>query len=298
MTNVFKQTVINKLIELENLSGLSSARFAVKIGINQAQWSRLKKGEFDGVLSDSKFITLARENGVVMGSKMEWHTVETATFSYITSLLSTCQSQQISILLVDFADIGKTHTARHYSRNNRNALYIDCSQVKSKQLFIRELARQTGTNHTGRYADVYLDLVYFLNTNENPLIILDEAGDLKYDAFLELKALWNATEGNAAWFMMGADGLKSKITRSINCQKVGYTEIFRRYGSKYRKITPDGREDLLHFKREQAALIAKANAPAGSDIQQIVNSCRFDRNGDYSLTNLYNVIKVLNQQKG
>jgi hypothetical protein len=144
---------------------------------------------------------------------------------------------------------------------------------------------------------VYGDLVWYLNQNiDPPLIILDEAGDLKYDAFLELKALWNATEGGAAWFMMGADGLKAKITRSINCKKVGYTEIFRRYGSKYRKVTPDGREDLIRFKRDQAALIARANAPKGTDIQKLVGSCRFG-DGDYSLTNLYNNIRVLNQQQ-
>lgn len=312
VTPEFKSKVINKLTELEKLSGLSSARFAVKIGINQAQWSRLKKGELDSVLADTKFITLARENGVEIGTKMEWKTVETATFQYISTLLTTCQSQQISILLVDYADLGKSHTAKHYARSNRDAFYVDCSQVKQKQLFIRELARQVGVNNTGKYSEVYRDMVFFLNTLENPIIILDEAGDLNYEAFLELKALWNATEGNVAWFMMGADGLKSKITRSINCKKVGYTEIFRRYGSNYRNVTPRGRENYIEFTKEQAALVAKANAPEGTDIQKLLHSCRIepDRQTDgkkrdkrdnmiegYSLTNLYNIIRVMNQKK-
>lgn len=290
ITKVFKQRVIDKLKEQEKLSGLSAARFATKIGVNKAQWSRLKKGEVDAVLADSKFITLARENGVELGNRPNWKTAKTPTFEYITSLLSACQSQQISLLLVDFADIGKSHTAKHYCKTTRDAIYMDCSQVKSKQLFVRELARQFGVNSTGKYADVYSDLVFFMNTLETPLVVLDEAGDLKYDAFLELKALWNATEGNVAWFMMGADGLKAKITRAINCQKVGYTEIFRRYGSRYRKITPNGKDDLEAFKREQAMLIAKANAPAGVDVQKLVQSSQ------YSLTNLYNQIRVLNQR--
>ncbi len=288
VTKVFKQHVISKLKELEANSGLSSARFAVKIGINQAQWSRLKKGDLDGVLADSRYITIARENDIVMGDSFEWKTAKTPAFKYIYSMIEICQRESISVMLVDLADIGKTHTAKYYARNNRNAVYMDCSQVKTKQLFVREIARQFGVTHTGRYADVYRDLVFFINTIENPIVIVDEAGDLKYDAFLELKALWNATEGRAGWIMMGADGLKAKMSRAINCQKVGYTEIFRRYGSDYRRVSPQGREDLIAFKREQAAMVAKANAPEGVDIQKLLNKSQ------NSLTNVYNAIRVMN----
>ncbi len=284
-----KQQIIDGLKAKEKSSGMSAARFARTLGINPAQWSRLKKGELDGVLADSKFITLARENDIVIGNSVEWHTAKTATFQYIYSLLSICQEQGIATLLVDKADIGKTHTCKYYARNNRNVVYIDCSQVKSKQLFVREIARQFGVSHTGRYADVYRDLVFYINTLSNALIILDEAGDLKYDAFLENKSLWNATEGNVGWFMTGADGLKEKIRRAIDNKKVGYTEIFRRYGSDYRKVSPDGKEALNDFLRNQVAQVIQANAPK-SDIQKLTKSSR------NSLTNAYNLIRVMNRK--
>lgn len=35
----------------------------------------------------------------------------------------------------------------------------------------------------GRYGDVYEDLVAYLRTIDTPLIVLDEAGDLQYEAF-------------------------------------------------------------------------------------------------------------------
>ena len=63
-------------------------------------------------------------------------------------------------------------------------------------------------------------LLAYLRTIDTPLVILDEAGDLQYEAFLELKALWNATERCCAWYMMGADGLKEKINRAIEGKKV------------------------------------------------------------------------------
>jgi len=287
----FKKHVVERLKALEKTSGYSAKRFAVSIGINQAQWSRLKKGEFDGVLSDSRFITIAREQNIQLGTKSDWKTVKTATFEYIHTLLSTCQAECISALLVDLADLGKTHTAKYYARNNRDAVYMDCSQVKTRQLFVREIAKRFGVGHKGRYADVYSDLVFYLNTLPNALIILDEAGDLNYSAFLEIKALWNATEGNVGWFMMGADGLKAKVNRAINCQKVGYTEILRRFGSDFRQVSPAGRDQLKEFKLDQVAMVAKANTPPGTDLQKLLKASRS------SLTNVRNIIQVMNRKK-
>ncbi len=284
-----KEQIIETLKQHQKASGLSGIKFSRKIGINKSQWSRLQKGEIDNVLADSKFITIAREQEIQLGSAIEWKTAKTPAFEYIYSLLQTSQEQSISTLLVDIADLGKTHTAKYYARNNRNTVYMDCSQVKSKQLFVRETARQFGVNHTGRYAEVYKDLVFYINTLGNALVILDEAGDLKYDAFLELKALWNATEGNVGWFMMGADGLKEKMQRAINGKKVGYTEIFRRYGSRYRQVTPLGKEDLEHFLRRQVAMVIQANAKPGDNIQKLIKASR------NSLTTAYNIIKVSNQ---
>lgn len=290
ITTEFKKQVVAMLIEAEKLSGMTASRYATKIGINSSQWSRLKKGELDGVLADSRFITLARVNNLHTGDQMVWKTVETSTYKYIRSLLQTCKDECISVMLADLADIGKTYAAKQYARETRNVVYIDCSQVKSKQLFVRELARQFGSNHTSKYSEVYNDLVYYLNSLHSALIIVDEAGDLRYDAFLELKALWNATEGNIGWFMLGADGLKAAINRSIANKKVGYTEIFRRYGSKFRQVTPQGREALDDFKREQVTQVIQANAPAGSDVQKLAKASGF------SLTNAYNMIRVMNNR--
>ena len=102
--------------------------------------------------------------------------------------------------------------------------------------------------------------------------MLDEAGDLQYEAFLELKALWNATERCCAWYMMGADGLKEKINRAIEGKKVGYTEMLSRYGDTYSKVTPDDAKEREKFLKAQAAIVAKVNAPEGSDIARIVNA--------------------------
>jgi len=250
----------------------SQAAMARTLGINPAQMSRVLKGEFENVLSDGNYISIARKLGIDLKQKEVWVTAKTRVFNFIWGQLESCQENSLSALLCDIADIGKTHTAKEYVKEHKNAIYIDCSQVKSKQRLIRKIAQEFGLIPAGKYIDVYEDLVFYLKSIDSPLVILDEAGDLDYSAFLELKALWNATEHCVGWYMMGADGLKAKIDRNLNCKKVGYTELFSRFGSKYQRISPDGKDAKDEFNREQVALIARANGVEANYLQKVYAS--------------------------
>lgn len=257
----------------------TSARLAQKLGINAAQISRIINGETEGVLSEVNWITLARRVGVALGGQLEIKIAETQTFKYINAQIAACQTNSIALVLCDEAGIGKTFAARHYVAAHKNAVYIDCSQVKSKQRLVRKIATEFGISQQGRYAEVYEDLVFYLRSSATPLVVIDEAGDLDYPAFLELKALWNATEHACGWYMMGADGLRAKINRSLAQNKVGYTEIMRRYGERFQKVTPDGGTEITAFHKKQVAQVALANGIA--DVQAM-----YARTGG-SLSRLY-----------
>lgn len=270
MINEAQKKKILAAIATNRVNYPSDAKHAASLGISTSVYSSIKNGQTQKALSDANWIGIARRLGVNLRGEMEWKAAKTQTFDYITAQLEFSQGSGLSAILCDIPNIGKTFTARYYVQTHKNAVYIDCSQVKTKLKLVRKIASEFGIDAKGRYADVYDDLVYYLRSMQTPLIILDEAGDLQYEAFLELKALWNATERSCAWYMMGADGLKEKINRSIECKKVGYTEMLSRYGDRYSKVTPDdGRERDLFLKR-QAQVVAKVNAPQGADIGEIV----------------------------
>ena len=270
LTNEIKQRIM-EAIRANRDNYPSDNKHAAALGISASVYNALKKGNIDRQVSDTNWICIARRLNVSLSEEMEWHAAETPTYIFISQQLATCQEGGMSAILCDMANIGKTFTARAYVKSHRNAIYVDCSQVKTKQRLIRFIAKEFGIGTNGRYVDVYDDLVFYLKTLEHPLVILDEAGDLQYEAFLELKALWNATERCCAWYMMGADGLKEKINRSIECKKVGYTEMLSRYGDKYSKVTPDDAKERDTFLKAQAAMVAKLNAPADTDIVKVVN---------------------------
>lgn len=248
----------------------SDAKHATSLGISTSVYSMVKQGALDKALSDANWVRIARRLGVNLRHEIEWKPANTFTFLFIQKQLELAQLSSLSMILCDEPNIGKTYSAKYYIGCHENAVYIDCSQVKTKRRLIRKIATEFGTDNKGTYSDVYEDLVYYLRTLNNPLIILDEAGDLQYEAFLELKALWNATEHCCGWYMMGADGLKEKINRSIDCKKVGYTEMLSRYGGRFSKVTPDDGKEREKFLMKQASIVAKVNAPADADIPTIV----------------------------
>lgn len=248
----------------------SDAKHAAALGISASVYNMLKKGQMEKALSEANWIGIARRLNVSLRDEIVWKGARTETYKYISAQLEACQERSLSVILCDLPNIGKTFTARWYVQEHRNAVYVDCSQVKTKRAMVRKIAHEFGVDVTGKYQDAYEDLVYYLRSMDRPLVILDEAGDLQYEAFLELKALWNATEMCCGWYMMGADGLRAKITRNVEGQKVGYAELFSRYGGKYSRVSPEDSQEREQFLKEQARVVAKVNAPEGADVAAIV----------------------------
>ncbi len=263
---------------------LSDAKHAVALGISSSIYSEIRKGKTDQKLSDAKWMTIARRLGVGLDEGAEWKIVRTPTFEYLTSQLELCRKNSLSGMFCDIPNIGKTVAAKHHAKSRPYVVYVDCSQVKTKQRLFRYISREFGLNSVGKYADVFDDLVFYLRTLDHPQIILDEVGDLVYEAFLEIKAAWNGTEGCCSWYLMGADGFKAKLDRGIEFKTVGFAEIRSRCGDKYNSITPTEGEERRKFLLTQAAMIARANVPEGVDYKQIA------RRSDGSLRRVYTLV--------
>ncbi|WP_315500529.1 ATP-binding protein, partial [Capnocytophaga gingivalis] len=224
----FKNKVREAILSDRENYGGSDADYAKRLNLKGAILSRLKKGEVEKLISDTQWLVIAHQLGVQVRDSA-WKVARTAVYTEIEDNLLYCKEYSKSMILVDDCGIGKTFCSRHIVRKLKNAFYVDCSQAKTKQQFIRLLAKTIGVDNTGKYVDVKASIKMCLIYLEQPLIVLDEAGDLDYNAFLELKELWNATQGECAWYMMGADGLRAKIESGIAHKKVGYAEIFDRF---------------------------------------------------------------------
>jgi hypothetical protein len=268
----FRKKVRLAVLEARTNYGGTDRDYASKLGINKSIYSRLKGGETEDILSDSQWLTLGRELNVTMKTD-SWKVAKTSIYIEVKSNLDFCKTNSKSMILVDECGIGKTFCAKHILRTMKNAFYIDCSQAKTKQLFVRLIAKTLGVDSQGKYADVKANLKYFINLMENPLIVLDEAGDLEYTAFLEVKELWNATTGTCGWYMMGADGLRKKIENGISSKRVGFKEIFSRFSDEYIKIVPVADVQKQQFYINLIGDVATVNTSSQEDVNKLVTKC-------------------------
>ena len=233
---------------------------AVSLGIHPAQFSRILNGETGSIVSDAKWNEIASKYNVpVNKSIFIWQTAKTAVFEFITGQLEACQEMGISGIFCDASDIGKSYAAKDYVSKHRNAIYVDCSRHKSRTELIRAMCKEFGINSDVSITRLKEDLIQYMRSMSSPLVILDEFGDLSYPAFLEVKALWNATEYRTGWYMMGADGLKVKLDRKKEMKKVGFAETFSRLGSRYQRVTPENEQERLEFLKAEVAKVTKAN---------------------------------------
>lgn len=270
----FKNKVREAILKDRENYGGNDVEYAKKLGIDKAIYNRMKKGETEKLISDTKWLIIANDLGVKLRED-NWKIARTQIYSEIEDNLAVCKETGMSMILVDDCGIGKTFCAKHIVRQMKNAFYVDCSQAKTKQQFIRLLAKTIGVDNTGRYTDVKTAIKTYLIYLEKPLIVLDEAGDLDYNAFLELKELWNAAPRQCGWYMIGADGLRAKIDRGISCKKVGYAEIFDRY-SNFVKLVPTGTDDKEQFYKKLIGDVAYVNVEDKEIVGSLIATCMAD----------------------
>lgn len=272
ITAEYRDNVRTALLDRRPNFGGTNAQFAKIYGISGAIYSRLSNGETEKILSDSQWIQIGRELEINTRHS-NWKVVRTKVYTEIEDSINFCKRLSKSMILVDDCGIGKTFSAKHIVKTIKNAFYVDCSQAKSKQQFVKLLAKTIGLDGAGKYVDLKANVKYYLNQLESPIVILDEAGDLEYTAFLELKEFCNATTGFCGWFMMGDDSLQAKIEKGINSKKVGFAGIFSRFSDEYIKLTPIGIADKRAFRHELLLQVAQANHSGTTPVETLVKMC-------------------------
>lgn len=236
-----KEQIGKLLIQRQELSGQSQAAFARANDLSSADISNLKGEKWKEqpqLASDRKWIRFARLANFSRNNELEWRTAQTQVKREIDAQLNACKNYAFTAILCDDAGVGKTYACKSFAASNPHVYYLDCSTARTKNRFIRAIAHAVGVSSEGISDTVFEDAIYVLSITPNPLVILDEAGDLEDKTFLELKRMYNALEGVCGFYLVGADGLKKKIERGEAIKKVGFTEVFSRFGKKFTKIMP------------------------------------------------------------
>jgi hypothetical protein len=294
LKRIVKEETIAALINYRKKFDGTDGEFAKMFDMSGSVFSRMKKGEVDGLISDDKLVTIARKLGVQIKHGVKWNMVQTETYEFMVEMLENCRTRSVGRIFCDVSDLGKTAIAKQYMLQNSNVFYVDCSQVKDRRQFIFKIAKVLGLSLNKSMSELFIEITLMLQGLERPLLILDEGGDLKDNAFLEIKALCNAlgvgqVEGGVCGIcLMGASGLKAKLERGVRCLKIGWEETITRLGGEIYRHSPTDSAEFSQFMRRHAEAILHANMP-GANLADVMP-------GKISLRRLQeNVIKLKNE---
>ena len=277
ITDLFKDKVVAELLlARKNFGGDDKfdAKFARSMDINPSIFSRIKKGERNGLLSSATWLRLGREFNVSTNTR-KWNAVETEVFVLIREDILFCKQHSKSLIFVDNCGIGKTFTAKYLSKTLKNCFYLDCTQCKKKNEFIKALARIVGVEVKGKIVDIKENTKYYLSMLESPVIIIDEAGALDKDALGMVQEYWNATEGLVGWYMMGANALRNKISTGVSKDKDYFAELFSRFSETFSSIVPTekGKQAVIDFYLKLINDVVSANISDRTKLNLIVKQC-------------------------
>lgn len=218
---------------------LTQAEVVKKTGINASYISNMFRNIFvvevndvETVIADKWFYLLADKTGFAV-KKSYWGTVQTNEFSVIIHNLTVAKNEPKITTIITETGGGKTFTVERFAMVNALHTYvISVNAMYKVKDIINELANLLGTPIKHFHIDTYFGIVRRLRElkmmGHQPLIIIDEAENLKLPVIQMLKGLYDGVISYASIVMIGTSQLTDSLLRLSRSNKNGAPQFYRR----------------------------------------------------------------------
>jgi DNA transposition AAA+ family ATPase len=230
---------------LELHSQLSQNKLAEKAGVNSAYLSVLFKGQFEiggagkkSPVKDSIFFKIAN----VIGHKVEkvyWETVVTPQFKQMIVTLSDAKQNGRTAVLLGDPGSGKSYTLKIFEQKNPVHTYrITVSSVFNLNDLLNEILAKLHLETSGTKARRLLRIAGKLKdiklNGGKPIVIFDEAENLKIPALQAIKGLYDGVRDYCSIVLVGTDQLWNNLEKLRLRNKQGMPQFFRRFKAGHR----------------------------------------------------------------
>lgn len=239
MTEKQKNDIVLAIKERIEIAGISQNRVATLAQVSGATISNILKGKWTSV-SDAMWRKIRMAIG--MGEEA----IETSQFSAIIEALLASKLESSARIIDGRTGLGKTAASRYFQSNRPEETYlIRCGGDMTAKEFLQEVARRVGVSDNNSRSGLRMTIAEKLSKDKMPLLIIDEAENLKEGVYPSLKALYDDLEGKAGIVLIGANDylgwLKSKaMRRRPGC----FPQIFSRFKQNATTLGPLSKEDV------------------------------------------------------
>lgn len=198
---------------------------ARQLGLSGAHIINFRDGNWD------KISTRQLNQIAAMAGVDSWRDCQTTNLTIAISLLTQAQQYSRLLALVGFTGSGKTHALRLYARKTPQAYYVLADSEMNKKRFLTAILQACGVrpDDAGVTTGEMLDsITRKLNGEEQPLLIIDDAGKLSDSLMRIIQIMYDRTEGRAGIVIAGTEYLKESIDAKARRNKMGFRELKRR----------------------------------------------------------------------
>ncbi len=143
---------------------------------------------------------------------------------------------------------GKTYTAEYFKKEYPKETYlITCSEDMNPKSFVMELAKQIGVNAVGDRRTIRLAIAAKLKQMKYPIIIIDEAENLKNATYGSIKALYDEVKDYCAIVMIGANNYMYTLKKKAEAGRACFPQIYSRFNAEPAYLQQLTRKEVVYI---------------------------------------------------
>lgn len=248
MTEELKYQIVAAAQEYAKESGMSNNDIASAAKINAGYLSNMFRNQFSVTvngkqvdIADKWFYTLAEFCGLAI-RKDYWPVVQTRQFvEVISALESAKKSSRISVIICD-TGLGKTYSVDKFRHNHRPHTYkVTVSDAHKLRDILNELLDQLhieqGFSNTSKLMLIANKFKELKRSGAKPIVIIDEAENLKLPVIKSLKALYDLCNEYVSICLIGTAQLIRDLERMKKRDVNGIPQFCRRIKACIRQVT-------------------------------------------------------------
>ncbi len=250
MKEELKYQIVAGAIAYAESKGISNNEIARVSGINPSYLSNMLRNNFsnkvdgkDVPIGEKWFYSLAQWAGFAI-TKSYWQTIQTPQFEKIIHELEVAKRHSRVTTIITGSGCGKTHTVETFCRINPNHTYkVTVNSMYKVKDILNDIAIKIGSpvhyTASSTLRDLMQRLAEMKRMGHSPLLIIDEAENLKLPVIQMLKGLYDGLLGYASIVMIGTNQLTDSLWRMKNSNRNGVPQFYRRIKAGIKIVTSD-----------------------------------------------------------
>lgn len=263
MKTELKLEIIQQAATYMQQHNIAATQLAKLSGINESYLSNMLRGIFtqktskgEVSIADKWFMRLADTIGYKI-QKTYWETVITPEFREIITALEEAKQHTRSLMIIGNTGCGKTYAIDRFIKQQPLHTYkITVSALYNLTDIINELLHQLQLDERGSRASKLKHIAIRLRdlklSGHHPMIIMDEAENLKIAQLQMIKNLYDNLKDYCSIILVGTDELTDKLNRMLRKKKEGIPQFYRRFKAGIR-ILPDIDRSFEAFLKDKVS---------------------------------------------